>query len=493
MMKAIHSINEGIPAPASWIERLNAVAPAVVNKVLASYTKSNSLKNLATEDSRRRTAASVLHAVDSARNCPGSMPSFFGLQGVRELSCALALIDTNIDNVDDIPKLAMKQCQTSILMSPALIIVVSFLLGAPTQVLTHCSSQELATALFAFGKQAVLLMDRFKATLTVGNFAEPTFELKRFNDDLEKLEISRVSKRIRLSHDGIDRISIPLLSSNAVFINGGGVPYADVVAPYAYYLCTRTEAHDEVVLDLWSELEKCGLLKHQDQLHPGRVALKGFSWIWGGHFDFDPDRGRLEPGNDKDKWCKAKDGRFAASCGTDSDIYPFCKLETPAVNEKVSYLEYDREKKIWTIDGVGKQLENPVNGVTITFVVPRSAKNIRLVGLIKLEEAVDEESLLIHPQPRKCEGNATFWERFYFSKDDVHEGRLIESRLSDSPRSSAGSTYGCKSRGVAISRDIPRSPGEIDNEPRALSPREQWICFQESFSSSEVKLQFLFS
>jgi hypothetical protein len=53
-----------------------------------------------------------------------------------------------------------------------------------------------------------------------------------------------------------------------------------VITRYTFYQCKHTKGKRLVSINLWEELQKCGLLKGQDPEDPRRLALKGYFAVW---------------------------------------------------------------------------------------------------------------------------------------------------------------------------------------------------------------------
>jgi hypothetical protein len=477
MLDATCKYSGAVPEPESWILRLNEMTPVIVEDVVVNYIGHNALANL-TIPQRRRVAASVLHAVDSARRSRSlQAPAFVGLVDTEEIACSDSLIESNVDNKGGNAYFVKKEEQTSILVSAALTIVCCSMLGIPVRVGSSFRVQELIASLFALCQKAIHIVEKCRGDL----------DSSKLDFALAELKIVQVSKPIPVERRDMTTISIPYLTRGEIWRNGENAPFADVVTEYVCFQTKRTEDEDKAkVVDLWVELEKCGLFRHQPADCPGRLALRGLFMVW---------QGKLPEGPISLPAKSAVDTTISDRKPSTSRAYPVNQLSGHNVAEAVTYLEIEREKIIKKLDRKRKQLPGQKveevidekkysewkisNGsfsidllypdhalpAKLTFVILTNAEEITVVGPRNLKgvktnpDESDEE---------EAERLANRFEKFKITAKDLSDGSRWGGRLDfESPQT-----------------DLLRAEGEW------ASLKDQWLPFQ-SLLLPDVEIVFL--
>jgi hypothetical protein len=265
---------------------------------------------------RRRVAIWTLWTLDSMKEwvesghgprCWFQYPTFPGLTD-RERDVAMAMIEINtMQHGEGFRKLRRGKHVATIV--PANLLVLFYLVGVPTSVLTGWATNNVGTALYAILQWLVkkvqahhdeILRPLQKSLCPEFDFAADRATLKAFESKLaekgddavneyrsavEKHEMSQeLSLRVvplrllppwELQADG-GCIRLPRAPQDSILVFRGGGLF-DVVAPYMFLRAVPGLESTEVV-DLESELRRCCLLKdcEDDRL------LCGFLATWGG-------------------------------------------------------------------------------------------------------------------------------------------------------------------------------------------------------------------
>jgi hypothetical protein len=301
----------------------------LVDEVVGHYVRTNGLKNLKSEQ-RRRIAAWVLFVVEESRKLGRGPEVLAPLQILPEqmnpepvveaawMSVVWGLMDVNIlYSGDDGDVLASfdRPDENSVVLSPALVIVLFTLLGGQAGIVSSWEGLEHVTALFAFRQ---LVLNAVRTCRSDGN-------LQTFKQTLSELRFTK-------------KFDIPLLSHNIVWINGPVAPYADVVTRGFFYQSKDTES-DTIDVFLMFEISKCGLLndefiERQDEnvrkrARCGFIVTKGLVKVWNDASEVDPP--------------KAKSGavqltpKEVQQRKQESRAYPECMLSGPRALSDVRY------------------------------------------------------------------------------------------------------------------------------------------------------------
>jgi hypothetical protein len=387
LTRCLYTYNKGLPPPDSWIVRLSDLTPTIVSNVVTNYIRHNGLGELSLE-ARRRVAASVLHAVYSARSSgKKEMPKFLGLETYKEVGCAEGLIDSNIENEGSQWKFARPERKSAVLITPALVVVVCSLLGAQARVLSNFEAQELVTVLYVFGTLAVDYINLYGR------------RIKKLEDQLSALKIARVGKAIPRSSSQAHTVFIPRLTGTTAWSNGARAPFADVVAP-RYRLYQSKASQGIASVELLKEVMKCGLLASQtDDLQ--QIGLRGICAIWQGKFN----KPRIVGAKVATPARTAIELLESAAKLLDSEAYPFNLVYTAHAHEDIDYMEIVQVNNKWVIQDGDSQVTLPAipKKETITFILSTNGHRIRFEGPIEEE-------------------GQTKWEKFSFGKSDLVEG-----------------------------------------------------------------------
>jgi hypothetical protein len=416
LLEAIVNSATGITLPTSesvWISFLSNYAPSLVTRVVDCYVKRNALKDLTTDASRRRVAASVLHAVHVAKTSePPTLPDYYGLYNEREIACASALIETNVEKTELSSWFADPSKPSAVLISPALLIVTCSMLSVPVQVLSGFKAQELVTVLYAFGKLVVEIVETYKqAVQETEDFLSASQQEARKELDraLADVQLWPLQKAVPLPNSRTKNISIPTggaKGGSTVFLNGPRSPYADVIAPYVLSQLKHNEDRTECEFFSWAELGKCGILKCQKCMvpeHYGRIALQGFFAIWDGSF-FQMNEGVKMPAERKFTVTQVEDNLSAA--------YPYNLLDSPRAKEEMSYLQYSTDTGKWTFNDCVVNLLGKAK--KITYVISTNAASVQMMG----------------PINGNIKGSS--WSSFRITENDLNaNGTVNQMRLSD--------------------------------------------------------------
>jgi hypothetical protein len=118
-----------------WVELMSDFAPALVTDTVTNYIGQNGLRNLS-DSNRRRVAASLFYVIEKARTEPlAKGPLLTGLSFYL-LPIARALLDLNVERLCGEEKPAEGIDHQSVLVTPAIVVVLCFMLGANARVLT---------------------------------------------------------------------------------------------------------------------------------------------------------------------------------------------------------------------------------------------------------------------------------------------------------------------------------------------------------------------
>jgi hypothetical protein len=243
----------------NWQNFLWEDTAELVGFVVKRYINRNGLKGLEVPQ-RRRVAAWVFYIVEESRR-HGRSKDPLNVQKIvegdlvnkQDMPVVWGLMDVNVIYT------STKNCKfargdgNSVLLSPALTIVLFSLLGGTASVVTSWAGQEYVTALFAF-RQLVLQA----VVCCVQSDSEDRFTVL----DKELSELQIIQTKTIPAPTASEKFWIPQFRTSIVWINGPAAPYADVVARFVLYKSKHTET-DATVIYLLLELAKCGLLKSE--------------------------------------------------------------------------------------------------------------------------------------------------------------------------------------------------------------------------------------
>jgi hypothetical protein len=172
----------------------------------------------------------------------------------------------------------------------------------------------------------------------------------------------QVPNAIPLLRRDVKTISIPLLMKGEIWRNGENAPFANVVTDYVVFQTKRTEAKEEArEVEVWAELEKCGLFSHQTADHPGRLALRTLFMAWHGKLGYV----KTSPAAQSEA-----DTTPLVGQPSDSIVCPFNQLSIQKIKEAVTYSAIEQEK-IWKANMVNGKYGTVLAGMTcrtqITF------------------------------------------------------------------------------------------------------------------------------
>jgi hypothetical protein len=301
-----------------WSAQLGAGAAGLVRDAIRGYVGASSMLASLNPAQRRRVAIWTLWELHSTKKWVSPQdwprrwfryPEFPGLnEGEREVAMAMVEINT-VQYRGGFRKLRWETHVATIV--PANVLVLFYLLGVPTSVLTGWATSDVGTALYAVLQWVVkkvqahhdeILRPFQKSCLPEYDFgsedaSQKAFELKlaekgeaavnEYRSGVEKreesLELSLRVVPLRLlppwhvqGESGCIRVPRASRDSILIFGGGGGGDLPDVVAPYLFLRAVRGAKGNEVV-DLEAELRKCCLLTDCEDVRLLRGLLAGWS------------------------------------------------------------------------------------------------------------------------------------------------------------------------------------------------------------------------
>jgi hypothetical protein len=245
----------------NWQNFLRERTARLVDEVVLFYITRNGLARLSPVE-KRRVAACVMYAVERSR-IHGHPPKQAVPLDVRTslkvavdllqipLPVVWGLLDLNVEYWEISGREMRKfdrDNENSLLLSPALAMVLFSLLGGMASVVSSWEGQEQVTALFAF-RQLVLQ--------AVRKYFKRRSDIATLDNELAALQI--VKTKTVPAPSTKHTFLIPYFKDGTVWINGRAAAYADVVAPFTLYQCNFTIS-DVIEVILFKELAKCGLL-----------------------------------------------------------------------------------------------------------------------------------------------------------------------------------------------------------------------------------------
>lgn len=126
MVKNIAELCSSYYTPSSWRLQLYEWTPTIFAKVIASYMKSNSIKNLQFNQ-RCLVAASIFRALDEIKPSEDKIPTLVGLQGL-ELTCAESLLEYHLDLVRGKPQMLVHE-NFAVTVTPAMAVILYAMTG----------------------------------------------------------------------------------------------------------------------------------------------------------------------------------------------------------------------------------------------------------------------------------------------------------------------------------------------------------------------------
>jgi uncharacterized protein YlbG (UPF0298 family) len=384
LFKTIDDLKGGVLASSgSWRDKLCDWTPTLISTVASRYIQGNGLLSLA-EDNRRLVAASIFHCVAECRRSRlAQWPKFAGLDD--DLSAmALALVELNVDKKGTGLRFIRQNEKCAILVTPAITVLLFFMLQVPVNVLSGWKTQELVAGLLEFRKLIISYVEQHAG----GNSERNTAQL------IEKISRPRLIKLVNpVPHPRAEyNFQIPRLSEFDVCLNGDKAPFGDVMAPNGVIVQAKycdTEA-DLVRIEVDEELRKCGLMISSGRSSRGRIVLRSLFLIW---------KGRFNTKREATATLTAGTAKRGAERHLQSSAYPVNWLGVASRPERIEFVKVFKKKKekLFSVqDGANKfELPDPDDFPPITFVFSTNAANIELKfgsDLLHLSrEDLDEE------------------------------------------------------------------------------------------------------
>ena len=333
------------------LTRWNDAAPFLLDTVVSRFTETNDLQSL-NGVGRRRAAAFVLGAVEDARKRTNSKlepPDLKGLNAKEEW-VAWSLIDHNVEYSGlNEARALVRSDQRSILISPAIMIVLYSMLNTPARIFTCWDAQERISALYALRQAVLTSLYCFRTNRENG--------LAGLDHDLANLKLVQVRDRVPPVGKPKDFI-VPRSAKHTIWINGDNAAFANVIAPRKLILCKRTSiAGETLTVDLINELGKCGLLRNDDNVDNknkmGRVALRAIWFMWSDEYE-------NQHNLDLDKNGKKKKTRSASTVEQQESLaYPEKVLESPNTGGDFESVTVLSENGNWWIRDGTKRVKVP--------------------------------------------------------------------------------------------------------------------------------------
>jgi hypothetical protein len=384
-----------------WTFHLEAIAPAVVTRVMHRYIDTNGLKDL-DWDERRIVAASVFYALKEARAGFGTgsygpifPPSFPLLRG-KAKSVANALVTSNVNRIDDDRRVELfESTMPALTVTPAIAMVLYTLAGVRLVMNRDWRGAEEVTALNAVRRSMLNAYSRCRDQENVG----------RLKTDLNQIELFYLSQQIESPRnrstveeiadkkalegtmaadqeesqdtDGLrGQVKVPMVRKASILVNGRTAKFADVMAPYMLMQSKHSSQKSKsVAFELEDELRKCCLLK---DCTDDRV-LRGLLAVWRGAFESEGELASHAYGT------HARAKRGADDCDEhDSKAYPENLVKYSEPFDSVQYAWIESGSELITIPtndgGDVKTIPLPAldSNETITYVIVTNAKTLRL-------------------------------------------------------------------------------------------------------------------
>ena len=331
------------------LTHLNDAAPFLLDTVVSRFTETNDLQSL-NGVGRRRAAAFVLGAVeDASKKTKLEPPDLKGLNAKEEW-VAWSLIDHNVEYSGlNEARALVRSDQRSILISPAIMIVLYSMLNTPARIFTCWDAQERISALYALRQAVLTSLYCFRTNRENG--------LAGLDHDLANLKLVQVRDRVPPVGKPKDFI-VPRSAKHTIWINGDNAAFANVIAPRKLILCKRTSiAGETLTVDLINELGKCGLLRNDDNVDNknkmGRVALRAIWFMWSDEYE-------NQHNLDLDKNGKKKKNRTASTVEQQESLaYPEKVLESPNTGGDFESVTVLSENGNWWIRDGTKRVKVP--------------------------------------------------------------------------------------------------------------------------------------
>lgn len=253
---------------------LNRQSSKVVSNVLKAvaekYITANAF-NDANNRRRRQVAALVFSVVERSVQEENPTEPNFLTRHTDDARLARALVNFNMEYRDGNLIYVEGVTQQSVTVSPAITLLLYYMLGAFTENLTGWQGQEMLAALRAF------------RLIAIENCLDDTV--------MQNVRLVSLIKRVP-EPTATKNFEIPIFNAPTVWINGNTSPFADVIAPFCLYQCKFTNIGDKVDFDVIKELGKCGLLKvdydNSKRARYSRAVLAVLMKTWKKEIPFPP-------------------------------------------------------------------------------------------------------------------------------------------------------------------------------------------------------------
>jgi hypothetical protein len=356
-----------LPSLASWRERLSDWTAPLISTVSANYITTNGIGKIKKDKLRRRLAASVFRTIEICRRSRRPiMPVFEGLDDEMDFM-ASSLIELNVETKAGKLQFLEADEKSSALLTPAIVVILLYMLGMSANILSSWKAQELVTAMYEYRRVALELMEKYSVNrgdelkllrrkwanrknrrVNVINkeqsedgrdtnwkeIADMDLRLHEDLDDgLGNMRLVKVMKPVPEPAGSVN-FYVPRLRKGDVWINGDKAASGDVMGFFRIYQVKNCETSlDTVDIDVMTELENCGLRKDQSATDKGVIVLRGILAIWNGLLG--PHSGRhsqnQSPTRTIDQYLRAF-------------MYPMNQLNTPTVQDTMEYVKLELDK-----------------------------------------------------------------------------------------------------------------------------------------------------
>jgi hypothetical protein len=246
----------------SWRVQLDALAPALLTKVVHGYISENGIRVLE-EPQRRLVAACVFRALREAPKQVASLPNFPLLHG-KETAVALSLLTLNVERFSKERGLELLHGESfAISVTPAIAIVLFTMSGVQVSLVPGWRAEEEIAALYASRVMILKILD-----MHIDTNGTSRIRIRTLEEELDKVRLLVLHKQVqpprnlhhrrRRKNEGLVRI--PMTAGKAILLNGEMSSFADVIAPYMLLQAKHTSGRN-VDVDIENELGKCCLLK----------------------------------------------------------------------------------------------------------------------------------------------------------------------------------------------------------------------------------------
>jgi hypothetical protein len=442
LVDSIHDFSIGCTR-SSWGTQLDEWTPLLVTKVVNRYIGENGLGGLNVSQ-RRRVAAFIFRALHELKKGDTTLPTFEGL-GYSEKPVAESLIQYNLEGKNTKPEIVPTE-KFAFTVTPAIALILYSLAGVYATLLPGWKNEEELAALYAVRQLILKRMEKYSSTLSNENCRD------QLDKSLGKIRLLRLQTPLQSKSACV---SVPMVDDSTIIMNGDRASFADIIAPYQLIQAKRTK-ESTLKVELYDELEKCGLLKQ----HCDTRLLRGLLAMWHGSVDVE------ENGIPVESKVESKAVRNPQL----SKAFPESLLSLVPPLDRIRFARIQgksgRHSNEMIMDD-GKRLSLPVlDGTCITFIIATNAEML---------------NLNLTPSRKK-------------------QGRKGKSKLEGSIHSMNRDTRTvCAKLRDKTSGDLIITEADLNDDMEIIvdqlseSAKLSWTSFMENSVGDGVKLKFLFT